>query len=94
MYSTYVHVYTLSLIQTHPERHASSASSCSSLCNPTECSLVVELCRVLEKSVPEKDIGVITPYKAQEKLIRRKLNRPNIEVGTVDGFQVLIACRH
>ena len=43
---------------------------------------------MLQKSVAEKDIGVITPYKAQEKLIRRKLNRPNIEVGTVDGFQV------
>ena len=55
---------------------------------------MVELCRVLQKSVAEKDIGVITPYKAQEKLIRRKLNRPNIEVGTVDGFQVLITCRH
>ena len=49
---------------------------------------------MLQKSVAEKDIGVITPYKAQEKLIRRKLNRPNIEVGTVDGFQVLITYRH
>ena len=45
---------------------------------------------MLQKSIPEKEIGVITPYKAQEKLIRRKLNMPSIEVGTVDGFQVLI----
>lgn len=50
----------------------------------------MEICRVLQKSIPEKEIGVITPYKAQEKLIRRKLNMPSIEVGTVDGFQVLI----
>ena len=49
---------------------------------------------MLRERVNQKEIGVITPYKAQEKMIRRKLNMPNIEVGTVDGFQVLITCIH
>ena len=51
--------------------------------------MVSELCRVVCREVRENRIGVITPYKAQEKLLKQKLaTLSQIEVGTVDSFQV------
>ena len=51
--------------------------------------MVSELCRVVRGEVRENRIGVITPYKAQEKLLKQKLaTLSQIEVGTVDSFQV------
>lgn len=47
---------------------------CRSLQNVEECSLLLELVNLLlRKRVPPRRIGVITPYKAQERRIRRKL---------------------
>ena len=48
--------------------------------------IVKELCRM---GVDKKDIGIITPYAAQVKLIKQLLSEANlkIEVNSVDGFQ-------
>ena len=44
--------------------------------------------RLLEAGVPATAIGIITPYRAQVRLIREKLaDVPDLEVDSVDGFQ-------
>jgi predicted DNA helicase len=54
--------------------------------NPEEAKLVKWIVEELLKlGVSPKDIGVITPYKDQEDLLKKLLK--NIEVQTVDGFQ-------
>lgn len=35
------------------------------------------------------DIGIITPYALQMRAIRKKLDKPEIRVGTVEDFQGL-----
>jgi DNA polymerase alpha-associated DNA helicase A len=44
---------------------------------------------LLEQGVTEEQIGVITPYSAQVAKLKRDIREhwPNIEIGTVDGFQ-------
>jgi len=41
----------------------------------------------LESKLTADQIGVISPYKAQTKLIRDKLGSAGVQVDTVDGFQ-------
>ncbi len=57
--------------------------------NPQEAGLAVRYARrLLTAGVPANGIGVITPYRAQVRLIRDLLSdMPNIEVDSVDGFQ-------
>ena len=58
--------------------------------NYGEAALVIELIEELCKmGVNKKDIGIITPYAAQVKLIKQLLLEKNlkIEVNSVDGFQ-------
>ena len=45
----------------------------SSLCNPTESGLVVEICLMLKKEISENRFGVITPYRAQVNLTQKRL---------------------
>lgn len=93
--------------------HVFHLFSVSSLSNKEECKLVMELVKVIIDSgaVPTR-IGIITPYKHQEHLIKDWLSRRcvacpcclcvemnafcflgsldcrEIDIGTVDGFQV------
>lgn len=58
--------------------------------NPVEAQLVITLVEeLLNMGVDKKDIGIITPYAAQVKLIKQLLLEKNfkIEVNSVDGFQ-------
>jgi ATP-dependent RNA/DNA helicase IGHMBP2 len=42
---------------------------------------------LLQCGVPAADIGLITPYAAQARLLREMLDVPELEIDTVDGFQ-------
>lgn len=56
--------------------------------NPREADLVAQTVRsLLEAGVVAADIGVITPYAAQVRLLRTKLAIDQLEIDTVDGFQ-------
>lgn len=57
--------------------------------NPEEANLAVSYVkRLLEAGVRPNAIGVISPYRAQVRLLRQKLDGyPEIEVDSVDGFQ-------
>lgn len=62
-----------------------------SLYNPGEVERVVEFYKgLLDKGVPAKDVGIITPYRAQSREIQKaiddgKLAKP--KVGTTEVFQ-------
>eukprot|EP00931_Biecheleriopsis_adriatica_P074310 TRINITY_DN48398_c0_g1_i1.p1 TRINITY_DN48398_c0_g1~~TRINITY_DN48398_c0_g1_i1.p1 ORF type:complete len:858 (-),score=157.50 TRINITY_DN48398_c0_g1_i1:43-2256(-) len=59
----------------------------SSFCNPAEAQKVAEVLRqLLSGGLKAADIGVITPYQEQVKLLSRCLPA-GIEVSSVDGFQ-------
>ncbi|QEL13552.1 AAA domain-containing protein [Limnoglobus roseus] len=54
--------------------------------NPQEATLTATYVRrLLSAGVPADAIGVITPYRAQVRLLEDKL--PDVEVDSVDGFQ-------
>ncbi|KAG0203993.1 hypothetical protein BGX28_003921 [Mortierella sp. GBA30] len=58
--------------------------------NRGEAATVVDYVKNLMMSgVAEEDIAIITPYSAQNALLRQLLREeyPGIEIGTVDGFQ-------
>jgi superfamily I DNA and/or RNA helicase len=56
--------------------------------NPSEADLVVTKVRaLLDAGVRASEIGVITPYAAQVRLLREKLSVQGLEIDTVDGFQ-------
>ncbi|AEA47411.1 DEAD/DEAH box helicase [Archaeoglobus veneficus] len=59
--------------------------------NEVEARVVVEICRELvSNGVNVEDIGIITPYVRQRKLISEMINRiglNTVEVNTVDAFQ-------
>ncbi|KAF9183051.1 hypothetical protein BGZ50_004466 [Haplosporangium sp. Z 11] len=58
--------------------------------NRGEATTVTEYVKNLMKSgVAAEDIAIITPYSAQNALLRQLLKEdyPDIEIGTVDGFQ-------
>lgn len=49
-----------------------------------------EVRRLLARGVPPRDVGVITPYAAHARLLRRLLRDQvdaGLEVGSIDGFQ-------
>ncbi|NWF63320.1 MAG: AAA family ATPase [Chloroflexi bacterium] len=55
--------------------------------NPLEAELVVKMVNgLMENGVSPENIAVISPYSAQVKLLRQKLNH-GIEIDSVDGFQ-------
>ncbi|HZN59744.1 MAG TPA: IGHMBP2 family helicase [Planctomycetota bacterium] len=51
--------------------------------------VAAHLQRLLDAGVPARSIGVITPYNAQVDCLRSRLGaaHPDLEIGTVDGFQ-------
>ena len=56
--------------------------------NRREADLVAAKVRALQAAgVPASDIGIITPYAAQARLLREKLEIADLEIDTVDGFQ-------
>lgn len=57
--------------------------------NPAEADLVARLAESFRwGGVPDRDIGVISPYADQVDLVRRELeDAADLEVHTVDGFQ-------
>jgi superfamily I DNA and/or RNA helicase len=55
--------------------------------NPQEAELVQENAQaLLDLGLPPSDLAVITPYSAQVRYLRQLLP-PEVEVGSVDGFQ-------
>ena len=59
-----------------------------SLQNPGEADVAIQqVSDLIEAGVPADAIAVITPYSAQAHLIRDLLERAEVEVDTVDGFQ-------
>ncbi|TWU55621.1 AAA domain-containing protein [Rubripirellula reticaptiva] len=56
--------------------------------NPKEANLVVNLVRELfQAGICANQIAVIAPYAAQVRLLRNRLDAPELEIDTVDGFQ-------
>lgn len=56
--------------------------------NPLEADWVCRtVAKLLEAGISGEDIGVITPYSAQVKCLREKLEAIPVEIDTVDGFQ-------
>lgn len=56
--------------------------------NPQEADLVVRKVEaLLQAGLPAAGIGVIAPYAAQVRLLRERLRQPDLEIGSVDGFQ-------
>jgi DNA polymerase III delta prime subunit len=56
--------------------------------NPQEARLVVKrIERLLALGVQPADIAVITPYAAQARLLRERIDAAGLEIDTVDGFQ-------
>ncbi|NND99789.1 MAG: AAA family ATPase [Pirellulaceae bacterium] len=56
--------------------------------NPKEANLVVQLVRdLMDAGVRPDQIAVIAPYAAQVRLLRGRLDSPDLEIDTVDGFQ-------
>ncbi|CAF5221628.1 unnamed protein product, partial [Rotaria magnacalcarata] len=73
--------------------------------NPLEADVVVRLVQFINEQakVPFNQIGIITPYNYQvklieQKLVQRNLHQHKIEIGTVDAFQgrqkdvILLSC--
>jgi ATP-dependent RNA/DNA helicase IGHMBP2 len=60
----------------------------SSRRNPQEADFAVKNVRAfLASGVAPEDLAVITPYAGQVRLIRERLQIPQVEVDSVDGFQ-------
>jgi superfamily I DNA and/or RNA helicase len=56
--------------------------------NPKEANLIVRLIReLMDAGVAAHQIAVIAPYAAQVRLLRGRLELPELEIDTVDGFQ-------
>ena len=65
-----------------------SKSDSSSRENPGEAGIVKEIINKLDGlGIDPKDIGVISPYYDQIDLLNKKINKDDLEVKTVDGFQ-------
>jgi ATP-dependent RNA/DNA helicase IGHMBP2 len=59
-----------------------------SLFNLSEADRVVEKVQaLLEARLPAAEIAVISPYSAQVRLLRERLQQPELEIDSVDGFQ-------
>ncbi len=56
--------------------------------NPKEANLVIRLVRELfAAGVCANQIAVIAPYAAQVRFLRNRMDAPELEIDTVDGFQ-------
>jgi len=56
--------------------------------NPREAQLVaLKIAALVEAGIPARDIGVITPYAAQVRLLRERIELEGLEIDSVDGFQ-------
>ena len=56
--------------------------------NPREAQWIAAQARLLlEQGVAPGQIGIITPYAAQARLLRELLRGDEVEIDTVDGFQ-------
>ncbi len=56
--------------------------------NPKEANLIVRLIgELMDAGVAPDQIAVIAPYAAQVRLLRGRLDIPELEIDTVDGFQ-------
>jgi superfamily I DNA and/or RNA helicase len=64
-----------------------AAEGSESLTNVGEAKLLLGRARLLLKTLPPQELGVITPYRAQAELIRERLRNDEVEVDTVDAFQ-------
>ena len=67
--------------------------------NQTESKLIVQYVKkLLNADVDAKEIGVISPYEGQKKLLSKKLEIYNVQVANIDGFQgteknyILMSC--
>ncbi|KAF9354342.1 hypothetical protein BGX34_011094 [Mortierella sp. NVP85] len=77
-------------VEGQDENGGQSVGPDDSKLNRGEAATVVDYVKNLMKSgVPAGDIAIITPYSAQNALLRQMLKEdyPDIEIGTVDGFQ-------
>ena len=60
----------------------------TSFLNEAEADLIASLLkRVLDAGVRPEEIGIITPYMEQVKLLKRLLHQPRLEINSVDAFQ-------
>lgn len=74
--------FTLIHVDSQEERRGGSRI------NEAEARVCYELVDALTKhGVPQEEIGVITPYRAQRSRIKEYLQGFNVEVNTVDAFQ-------
>ncbi|MBI4063070.1 MAG: AAA family ATPase [Elusimicrobia bacterium] len=56
--------------------------------NKGEAELAVHLYRQLRQAgVQSRQIGILTPYVAQARLLKSLVREPGLEIGSVDGFQ-------
>jgi len=56
--------------------------------NPREAEWIeIKVRSLLDAGLPAAEIGVITPYAAQARLLTERLASTDVEVDTVDGFQ-------
>ncbi len=56
--------------------------------NPKEANLIVRLVReLLDSGLRGDQIAIIAPYAAQVRCLRSRLELPELEIDTVDGFQ-------
>ena len=67
------------------KNHEKPLKVSKSIVNPIEARIAIKVATdYIKAGISEKDIGIISPYADQVKLISEKTN---IEVKTVDGFQ-------
>jgi len=70
----------------HCEEH--NEADGTSIENPGEADFVVaQVQELIDSGVLANEIGVITPYSAQARLLRGLIADANVEIDTVDGFQ-------
>ncbi|TWT81658.1 ATP-dependent RecD-like DNA helicase [Planctomycetes bacterium CA13] len=56
--------------------------------NPKEANFIVKIVReLMDVGVEPDQIAIIAPYAAQVRLLRSRLEFPDLEIDTVDGFQ-------
>ncbi len=71
-----------SLLENNEEKHLKDSKS---IINPKEADICLNILKYyLDKGISKKDIGIISPYLDQVRLIEDKCD---VEVKTVDGFQ-------
>jgi superfamily I DNA and/or RNA helicase len=56
--------------------------------NEDECNIIADLIKKFQTSNSRMTIGIITPYKAQAIILRKKIRQSDaLKIDTVDGFQ-------